>query len=467
VAGWKPGDPWPGTPGGVARDEWSGYIRVYLQAQIAAGQRFAMGAAATDRLDAGNTMSDAAGRAAPTSLLWVDLTCDLTDLEISLGSSAGEGILSKPDAGTLVAKLYDPEGKYDPYNPDTPYALGNRTRLTPGVPVRAWCEVITSVAVAKPPVTVLPLFTGTADRWQHNWTAEPSERAATLTATDWTKQFARFDRAALDTPVGQGDTVTQRLQRIVDYFGWAGFVQTFGASTVTLQSTGLAQSAWEMVQRAATDELGFVYFQPLPPTVAAPGQLQVDLRSMWSSLPAPLFTIGCGPGNYDIATEVIPASFDEQITNAAYVARAGGTQQVAKSGTSIAKFWEQSVNRSDLGLADDAQVAQWALSLVTLYAYPQLSLDKITLQPAVHPQPWQAWLQVAQMALIYRTVRVLWEAGGYTADTTVRLVGWTHKITATEWTVEWRTVAGMVTSTYTFTAGPAAQDLLDAGYTLG
>ena len=56
---WLPGDPWPGTAGGVARDEWSGYVRLYLQAQIAGGTPFTMGDTTNDRLNAGNTMTQA------------------------------------------------------------------------------------------------------------------------------------------------------------------------------------------------------------------------------------------------------------------------------------------------------------------------------------------------------------------------------------------------------------------------
>src|SRR5262245_42639169 len=107
---WSPGDPWPGSAGGVARDEWSGYIRVFLWAQIAAGNAFHLGDHPSDRLNSGNVLSQPGGLGGGSggTSLWVDLTCDLIDLDMTLGTASGAGILSQSEAGTLTATLYDP-----------------------------------------------------------------------------------------------------------------------------------------------------------------------------------------------------------------------------------------------------------------------------------------------------------------------------------------------------------------------
>jgi hypothetical protein len=466
---WHPGDAWPGSAGGAAHPAWSGYVRLYVQAQIASGTPFTIGKAPHDHLDAGNVLGGAhLERATTPATLWVDLTCDLVDLELALGSSSGAGILSKSEAGTLVATFYDPTGKLDPLNPETIYALSGRTRLVPGVPVRAWAEVIVDPTVASPTVATFPLFTGTADRWSSPWKREPTERLAKLTATDPTKTWARADRPALPAPIGAGDTPAQRLRRIADNFAWLGSIATVGATAVTLQASALAQAAWEMAGRVASDELGFAYFAPQPPSVATPGVLTLVAREVWAQRPAPAVGIGCGPGLHDIATDVEPAAFDTQLRNAAYAARTGGTQQVAKVPSSVAKFWEQSIDRSDLGVETDPQAAQWAAAIVTLMAYPQASIDRATLRPAVDPAPWAAWQAVLGVPLITALVRVLWEQGGYTVDTEARLVGWTHKVTPTAWDVQWRTISASVSAArVSFHMGPHHQDVLDAGYVMG
>ena len=80
-----PGDRCTGSPGGAAHESWGGYIRLFLLASIAGGKPFTLGDHPNDRLNAGNvlTLPAAAGRAASTTGLWVDLSCDLTELEES------------------------------------------------------------------------------------------------------------------------------------------------------------------------------------------------------------------------------------------------------------------------------------------------------------------------------------------------------------------------------------------------
>ena len=74
--------------------------------------------------------------------LWVDLTCDVLDVDISGGASQGQSIFSKFDAATCQVTFLDPEGKYDPLNPVPPWQYQGRTRLLPGVPVEVFAEVI-------------------------------------------------------------------------------------------------------------------------------------------------------------------------------------------------------------------------------------------------------------------------------------------------------------------------------------
>lgn len=464
---WLPGDPWPGPyPGGAALEAWGGYVRVYLQAEIAPGKPFRMGQDPNDSLSSGNVMNAASVERGLVGGLWVDLTPDVTEMEITLGSSAGDGILSKAEAGTLTATLYDPTGKYDPLNPSTPYALSGRTRLTPGVSIRAWAEVIVYPLGSGPYNRYeYPLFTGTADRWSESWTNEPSERFAELVATDITKTWARFDKPAV-TAVGAGDTPLGRLTRLRTNYGWGGGILQTGTTTRTLQATTMAQAGWELVNRVADDELGLVYFRPKSPS-ATQDVMMLLTRDVWTAAPpAPSYSIGCGAGLWDIAIDAVPASFDEQLKNAAYVSRSGGTQQTARVQSSIDRWYEQSLNRSDLGLADDTQVATWATTIVTLYAYPQTTLESITLRPDLHTDQWTAW-QVLGVTLGVSIVRVLWESAGYTVDVLVRVIGWTHRITTDAWEIEWRTIAASFSGTAaTWNLGPHAEDNLDAGYVL-
>lgn len=482
---WTPGDPWPDTTyhGGAIHPAWSGYVRLIVQAQIAPGVAFTMGQSTTDALNAGNVMSQAGGlplgaepQAQPSGL-WVDLTCDLTDVEITLGATSNAGVLSKPEAGTLTAKLYDPTGKYDPLNPTGPYSLSGVTRLLPGAPIRAFAEVVNAVTST---VSRYALFTGTADRWEESWTRYESDRVCNLIASDTTKLFVKMDRDE-QTPQGAGETTKARLQRIIAFFGWDGVLVSPATSAATLQATTLAQSAWELVNRALDDELGFGFFEPQQPAATlAPGFRWYD-RTIWSTNPAPRLEIGCeddDPSYADIATEVQPASFDALLRNAAYVSRSGGTMQTVKNAASITKYGEQSINRTDLGLNDDAGVTLWGQTLVSMGSYPRTVLDHVTLEPAVFPRreippagqlgPDWVWIMVLGLRLLADAVRVVWHGPTYDVDVTARIVGVKHAITTDHWETTWQTLpVRAVPSSASFHLGPHTNDRLDAGFVLG
>jgi len=393
--------------------------------------------------------------------------------------------LTKASAGTLTAKLYDPDGKYDPMNGHGVYSLGGSTRLIPGAPVRAFAEVINNpVNTANPGLVRYPLFTGTADRWSTNWTRWPGERTAELVATDTTKQFVKFDQPE-QPPQGAGDPVLPRLQRIATFFGWTGTIDgAGGGSTTTLQATTLAQSGWELFNRTLDDDLGFGWFAPTQPSATWQPSFMVAFGGIWSVAPTVAIDIGCQPDGvtsphyYDIAVDTVPLGFDAQLRNAVYASRTGGTMQTVRNASSITKFGEQSLQRTDLGLQTDTQVIAWAQTLVNWGGYPHTTLESITLQPQVEPVaadtttgPWSAFkpLLFFSTTLVTRAVHVVFdEAPDYTADVVVRVCGVKHSVTPYEWLVELQTVpASVVPDTVTFTMGPDARDRLDAGFLLG
>jgi len=457
---WRPGDAWPtSTPGGAVSPHWGGYTKLYVRTAIGAGNPFHMGAHNYDRLSAGNVLGG--GVPAPAGDLWVDIACDVRDMEVITGATTSQGILSKPDAGTLTVTIADPGGIYDPLNTGGPFAYGGRSRLVPGTPVEVFAEVVDGDTAA---VSTHWLFTGTADSWQQDWTPKPSNRETKLIASDATKQFARLDRPE-QAATGAGDTTKQRVHRIVDFFGWTGPVvdPPTGSGTATLQATTLAQSAWELLNRTLDDELGYVH-------VTAKGELRWLPRSTWSTTPPPSVTLGCDVG-YDVLIDATPSAIDRQMRNAVYAARTGGVAQFAQSTSSIDKYGRYDYTRTDLGLADDTQAATWATTVVTLYAYPQVTLDDVTMRPDVDPKPWAAWKSVLGFTPITDVVRVHWsppDIPTHVVDVASRVFGIDHRITRAAWEVKWQLVntrpaaaAGAV-----FTMGPHPQDRLDSNFVL-
>lgn len=444
-------------------------MRLWIRAALQPGRAFHMGQHADDRLDAGNVMggggvTTAAGRAGTGERLWIDLSCDTIEAEISGGASGSQGIFSKADAATITVKLADPTGKYDPLNGNSPYAYGGHSRLVPGTPVEAYAEVVNGddgTWVQR------YLFVGTADSWGEDWTPHPSGRTCTLIATDITKQFVRMDRPE-QAPVGAGDTVQDRIHRIVAFYGWEGTViDPPGGSQVTLQATTLAQPAWELLNRATDDEIGYVYFDP-------DGALRWVNRQTWSAISTPVITFGCehtGTG-FDVLTDAAPSTLDLQMRNTVYASRSGGTMEQALSQTSIDRYGSYEYKRTDLGLNDDAQAAQWAEYVVVLYAYPQISLADVTMQPAISDRSWEVWDEALGLTMVTDLVRILWappDRPEDVVDATSRVVGFSHRISRGQWEVQWQLVAASALqfSGSILTMGPHAQDRLDAGMVMG
>jgi hypothetical protein len=460
---WSPGDPWPGTPGGASSPHWGGYVRLYVRAAIRAGNPFHLSPHDYDRLDAGNVLAGGtpATRAADERL-WADLSCDVIDVEITSGGQGGAGILTASDAATCQVTLADPDGIYDPTNPDSPWVLGSRSRLVPGVPVEVWSEVVDPSTSS---VSQHHLFTGTADSWGEDWTPTPSKRRATLVATDATKQWVRYDRPE-QPPVGAGDTTAQRVDRLVAFYGWTGVVEAAPSSTVTLAATTLAASGWELLGRTLDDELGVVYFTPT-------GALRWTHRAAWFTVDDPIVELGCETvetGLHDVITDASPSNIDVNLKNVVRAARTGGTVQTAQSTASIRQFGRSEYPRTDLGLETDAQAGRWATDVVTVAAYPRVVLENVTLRPGISPTSFDLWPILLDVQYVTDVARIVWappDRPAAVVEVLARVVGSTHRITRAAWVLEWQlAMADVQSGASVFTLGPHVADRLDAGNVL-
>jgi hypothetical protein len=457
---WRPGvDPWPGTTGGAGSPNWGPYIRLYVRAAIGAGNTFHVGAHTFDRLDAGNVLGG--GVPAPGGDLWSDMSCDITELQVTSGATSSQGIFSKPDAATVTVNILDPDAKYDPLNWTSPFAYGGHSRLIPGTPIEVFAEVVTP---ADSTITRHWLFTGTADSWGEDWTPHRNERTAQLVASDATKILARMDQPEQPS-TGAGDTVTQRVDRIVTAFGWGGTVEHDPAGgTVTLQATTLAQPAWELLNRTLDDELGYVY-------LTATNSLRWVNRATWTTRPAWAIVLGCVPGGHDILIDAAPSTIDRQIRNRVDATRTGGVNQSARSDVSIERFGMYGYNRTDLGLADDSQAATWATRVVELYAYPQVSLAGIVMVPAVAADTVAAYRQILSIRYVSDIARIFWsppDIAEYTVDLLSRVVGVDHRIDRARWETTWQLVQGstLANAGITFHIGAHANDRLNSNFVL-
>jgi hypothetical protein len=411
---------WPGTPGGASSPSWGGDIRLYVWVAISSGSTFKWGQSATDNLDAGNVWAGGlAGPSPPTGRLWVDVSCDVRSLETHLGGAKADNALSKAEASTCALTLADPERIYDPVNPDSPWQYAGRSRLAPGTPIWVWVEVLATPTT----VTSWRMFTGSVDSWQEDWALRKSEREARVVASDAVKTLVNLDWGE-QPAVGAGETVTQRITRVLTHYGYTGSTN-LDTSAITEQATTLATSAWELVGRAVDDELGFTWIDRL-------GVLQFRNRDSWKVLSPPVLTVGCPDGYDSVIDAEVRAS--GEMRNAVYASNTGGTTQVARSEDSITLYGTHGYKRTDLGMQNDGQAGAWATFLLQVNGYPRPHIQSVTLKPAFTPEMWPALLG---LRLIQDRVRVQWQPPGEPLiDGIGRVLGIEHSITRSSWETE-------------------------------
>lgn len=449
---WNPGDPWPGTPGGAASPWWGQRIRLYVHVSLAPGVSWRLGPGPYCRLDSGFVLGPLtnAPTVPATPGLWVDLSCAAVSVTTEAKASRSDGAVARTDASLANVVLADPDRRFDPLNPASPWTLNGASRLMPGVPVHVFAE---SVDSATPPVvSTHHLFTGTADSWSEPWTPNPSSRRCTLVASDPVKDLANRNWGE-QSPVGAGDTVNQRITRILAYYGYTG-TTSLDTSTTTLQATTLAQSAWELLLRATDDEIGFTFFLP-------DGRLRFINRASWSTPSAPAITVGCPGATYDIVTAAAVGNNAVDIRNSVSAARTGGVAQRATSQSSVDKFGMFGYGRTDLGLQSDAQAATWATFTLSQRAFPRANIQTINLAPALDPASWPSVLNLRRATDV---IRLLWTPPGSTDtyDVTGRVLGITHELTHSHWNVLWD-VGMAAVSRKTFHVGTHAFDKLNDG----
>jgi len=447
--------PWPGTPGGAYSPHWGENIRLYVWCAIYAGTIMKWGSVSgtIDTLDNGNVFGPVitVGPPVPAGQLWVDVTCDVLELETNIGTSEHDVVVkTSAESPSCSFTLRDPTRKYDPTNPDSPYQFGGRTRLGPGTGIKVFAETLTGAST----ITRFSLHTGTVDSWGEDWTPHPTERQAKVVASGAQKQLVRLSRPA-SAVVGVGEFVDTRLNRILSFVG-STITKRFDVSYVREAGTTLDGNAWDLLTACAADEIGYLAFD-------ADNILQFFARDTLKLRPTIKATVGC-PGGLDVLTDATTTSMDTNMVNSVTGSRPSGPVQFAKSQTSIDQYGEYGLRRTDLGVfgngTDETDVTNWVNYMLSLAAFPRPRLEDVTLVPAFLPTSWPTLLGIK----LADGVKVVWTPPGTTSayDIRARVFGIAHTISFGSWEMKWSVAYADIYSRI-FHWGPDVLDRLNAG----
>jgi hypothetical protein len=374
--------------------------------------------------------------AADADAVWLNIVCDVTRVHVARGALRLAGPLTRADAGIATIEVLDADRRFDP--------LVNADAIHTGTPlrVRAWGGVDPAA-----PEWSSVLFTAELDELPVSYPRTGPPRV-TLRAVDVIGELAAWRSVGRDDPgVGGGDNLLERAQRVLAEVGSSATVSgdSDAAYAATLAPSPLA-GGWQDITAAADAELGRVW-------VNSANQLVV--RGRESQLSGPVRgTLSDWHGEAPTAPHCCYEALDavcgpEQLVNLAIAARRvpspadGSTPPdsaivVREDGVSRARYRRRALERRDLELEFDSQLAPWAESALITSSTPELRVD--TLNPA----PWgagpEAWQAVCSTDIGDRWLLRYHPELGPTVMRTVGVLGIEHDITPGSWSITWATV---------------------------
>lgn len=289
----------------------------------------------------------------------------------------------------------------------------------------------------------IPLFTGVIDALEESYAPGGENIITTMLAYGYAGLLANENPPALGSAVGAGDLTSERVDRVLDAFGWPDETgdRSIQTGIHTMPSTTLARSRLEEIQRAATAE-GTVFFFDGDgiPTFKALGWLNTDTRSITTQ-------IYPGRGNAG-DPEIIGVRTEwsaQLIRNDVQYTRVGGSmvrvQDYASQALYGAVFSEVV---TDLELQTDAQVTTLADRFLAARAYDQLRLRELELH-AADGDTAEALLELELGDLVEATVETLhgWD---YTVE--AHVMGIDYRVTADDWVLRLRLDPDLASTAY-------------------
>lgn len=365
--------------------------------------------------------------------VWVNVVCDVTRLVLRRGATRLQGVLTRAEAGIATVELLDSARRFDP--------LLNADAIHAGTPLRlrSWGEVDGTPWDAV-------LFTGSIDDVPVTYprTGPPQ---VTLTGSDRIADLASWQSIGRDPEVGAGDDLLGRVARVLTEVGavdaLAADVDT--AYAATLGSTALAD-AWPDVTEAADAELGRVW-------VNRDDRLVVRGRESQLSGPVRGTLSDWHDETADTAPDAPHCCYDdlaatlgtETLANRAIAGRRdpagiGVDPTIVQRDDTYSQVLTRrarTVDRRDLVLGSDDQLAPWAESLIVTSSRPELRVDRVS------PAPWgagdEAWRAVCESDLGDRWALRYHPEQGPTVMSTIGLLGIEHEVTPEGWLITWTT----------------------------
>lgn len=307
--------------------------------------------------------------------VWVDVSDWVRSIETNRAFSQNLRLWT---AGTATVVFSDLDGRFSPDNLAGPYVTAGVSGIMPGRPIRA------SIGYAG---VTYPIFKGWVDTWDETWVQHDGVRKGdaftTVSATDAWARFAGVSGSAV-TPVGAGEMLGVRLNRILDVLGFTG-ERALDTGMIPLQATDLSDDPVREIEVTVASEGGSAWIAPDGTFVARDRySLVEDSRS----INVQLFVGDGGPPDVPWSSIDIAPLSSENVINIATYTPVGGTPQTADDLASRALFGDKYDKASwvdSLICQDDSDaniLAQWTVAVNKL---PQGQINSVGFKPRCAP----------------------------------------------------------------------------------
>jgi len=372
--------------------------------------------------------------ASAVEMSWVSINCQVRSVDCARGTDARGAPYIVAEAGTLTARLHDPDRLLDPT-----ISTGS-VFAEPGVPVRV---VATREGAPLPGGGVydssrydsgavygedtlggVPIWSGYADTWTHDLrTGE-----GTLTASDVLARLAGTRISDFDRPA---ESTVDRIGAIIGALGDDAPPTTYHGTGAMLSAAALSGDCRSLLAKVAESSMSWVW-------ATAAGALAWKSRSAVMADPVPL--VDCDDGSSAVYTGMSSAAMVQRIVNRATLqrVRADAAEQAGSRlyqvSESVDRYGESTYAANDLQLLDDASVDLYAQALFDLRAWPRPHLATIDVLTS-EAFPWAARSLTRMVGVdVGDTVTVSLSSRGDPAQVFGSVVtGVSHSIVPGEW----------------------------------
>jgi hypothetical protein len=365
---------------------------------------------------------------------WLNVVCDVRSASYRRGATRLQGVLTQTEAGTMTVTLSDTLSAFDP--------MTNRDAIHKGTPlrIRGWGTDTTGGrwdAV---------LMTGEVDDVAVAYQREEPP-LVTITGGDLVGPLAAWRAPGRELPgVGAGDDLGGRTQRVLDEcgIGTVNVEESDSTFTATLAPSTLARP-WLELNLAVEAELGRLWIDRHNRVVlrARGSELGGTIRGTLSDVhgEAPL-------GVHCCVADAAVVYGAENLTNYVEAGRRKPSGDLSADVVAVrvddysrGRYGPGSVERNQLELQTDEQVAVWAEAVVMSHLTPDLRVDSVT--PAPSPvdldSALEAWPAVLATELGDRWLFRYHPLQGPAVERAVGVLGIELTATPEGWTVQWTT----------------------------